>query len=34
MAWSLAHRLIAKSDVVVENFSARVMESWGLDYAR
>ena len=31
---ALAKKLIAKSDVVVENFSARVMESWGLDYAR
>ena len=31
---SLAKRLIAKSDVVVENFSARVMASWGLDYPR
>ncbi len=31
---ALAKRLIAKSDVVVENFSARVMASWGLDYAR
>ena len=31
---ALAKRLIAKSDVVVENFSARVMESWGLDYPR
>ena len=30
----LAKRLIVKSDVVVENFSARVMASWGLDYAR
>ena len=30
----LAQRLIAKSDVVVENFSARVMASWGLDYPR
>ena len=30
----LAKKLIAKSDVVVENFSARVMESWGLNYAR
>ena len=29
---ALAKRLIAKSDVVVENFSARVMASWGLDY--
>ena len=31
---SLAKQLIAKSDVVVENFSARVMASWGLDYLR
>ncbi len=31
---ALAQKLIAKSDVVVENFSARVMASWGLDYAR
>lgn len=31
---ALAKRLIAKSDVVVENFSARVMASWGLDYRR
>jgi len=30
---ALAQKLIAKSDVVVENFSARVMASWGLDYA-
>ena len=30
----LAKQLIAKSDVVVENFSARVMASWGLDYPR
>ena len=30
---ALAKRLIAQSDVVVENFSARVMGSWGLDYA-
>jgi len=30
----LAKKLIAKSDVVAENFSARVMASWGLDYAR
>jgi crotonobetainyl-CoA:carnitine CoA-transferase CaiB-like acyl-CoA transferase len=29
---SLVKQLIAKSDVVVENFSARVMSSWGLDY--
>ncbi|MBI2987201.1 MAG: CoA transferase [Deltaproteobacteria bacterium] len=28
----IAKRLIAVSDVVTENFSARVMESWGLDY--
>jgi len=31
---ALAKKLIAKSDVVVENFSARVMASWGLDYPR
>jgi len=30
----LAKRLIALSDVVAENFSARVMASWGLDYPR
>lgn len=30
----LAKQLIAKSDVVLENFSARVMASWGLDYPR
>jgi crotonobetainyl-CoA:carnitine CoA-transferase CaiB-like acyl-CoA transferase len=30
----LVKQLIAKSDVVVENFSARVMASWGLDYSR
>ncbi len=29
---ALVKRLIAKSDVVVENFSARVMASWGMDY--
>jgi len=31
---ALVKQLIAKSDVVVENFSARVMGSWGLDYPR
>lgn len=31
---ALARRLIAVSDVVAENFSARVMASWGLDYPR
>ncbi len=31
---ALAKRLIAVSDVVAENFSARVMASWGLDYPR
>lgn len=30
----LAKRLIALSDVVAENFSVRVMASWGLDYPR
>jgi crotonobetainyl-CoA:carnitine CoA-transferase CaiB-like acyl-CoA transferase len=31
---ALAKKLIALSDVVAENFSARVMASWGLDYPR
>jgi crotonobetainyl-CoA:carnitine CoA-transferase CaiB-like acyl-CoA transferase len=31
---TLAKQLIAMSDVVAENFSARVMASWGLDYPR
>jgi crotonobetainyl-CoA:carnitine CoA-transferase CaiB-like acyl-CoA transferase len=31
---ALAKRLIAVSDVVAENYSARVMASWGLDYTR
>ena len=31
---ALAKKLVAQSDVVVENFSARVMASWGLDYLR
>jgi crotonobetainyl-CoA:carnitine CoA-transferase CaiB-like acyl-CoA transferase len=31
---NLAKRLIALSDVVAENFSARVMASWSLDYPR
>jgi crotonobetainyl-CoA:carnitine CoA-transferase CaiB-like acyl-CoA transferase len=31
---ALVKRLIAKSDVAAENFSARVMASWGLDYPR
>jgi crotonobetainyl-CoA:carnitine CoA-transferase CaiB-like acyl-CoA transferase len=30
---ALAKKLIARSDAVVENFSARVMASWGLDYS-
>jgi len=29
----LARRLAAKSDVVIDNFSARVMRAWGMDYA-
>jgi crotonobetainyl-CoA:carnitine CoA-transferase CaiB-like acyl-CoA transferase len=28
----LARRLAAKSDLVMDNFSARVMRSWGMDY--
>ena len=30
----LAKQVIARSDVVAENYSARVMASWGLDYPR
>ncbi len=29
----LAERLVALSDVVIENFTPRVMANWGLDYA-
>jgi benzylsuccinate CoA-transferase BbsF subunit len=29
----LAHRLVRVSDIVVDNFSARVMRQWGMDYA-
>lgn len=29
---ALARRLIAKADAVVENFSPRVLENWGLDW--
>ena len=32
MGFEVLKRLIAESDVVVENFSAGVMASWGLDY--
>jgi len=28
----LARKLAAKSDIVMDNFSARVMRSWGMDY--
>jgi crotonobetainyl-CoA:carnitine CoA-transferase CaiB-like acyl-CoA transferase len=28
----LAHRLVKVSDIVVDNFSARVMRQWGMDY--
>jgi len=28
----LAHRLVKASDIVVDNFSARVMREWGMDY--
>jgi crotonobetainyl-CoA:carnitine CoA-transferase CaiB-like acyl-CoA transferase len=31
-AIDLARRLAAASDVVVDNFSARVMKNWGMDY--
>jgi len=30
----LAQRLITTADVVIDNFSARVMHNWGLDYAQ
>lgn len=29
---ALAHKLVAVSDVVIDNFSARVMRNWGMDY--
>ncbi len=29
----IARRLAAKSDLIIDNFSARVMRSWGMDYA-
>lgn len=29
----LAHRLAARADVVIDNFSARVIDGWGLDHA-
>jgi crotonobetainyl-CoA:carnitine CoA-transferase CaiB-like acyl-CoA transferase len=32
-ARELARQLIARADVLTENFSARVMQKWGLDYA-
>jgi crotonobetainyl-CoA:carnitine CoA-transferase CaiB-like acyl-CoA transferase len=32
MGMEVVQKLIAKSDVVVENFSSRVMSNWGLDY--
>ncbi len=28
----IAHQLVAVSDVVIDNFSARVMHNWGMDY--
>ncbi len=33
-ARAIGERLVAKSDVVIESFSAHVMDSWGLGYAR
>ena len=32
MGMDIVKRLIAASDIVVENFSSRVMSNWGLDY--
>jgi len=32
LGMELLHRLIAASDVVIENFSGGVLESWGLDF--
>src|SRR3990172_1006538 len=32
LGMELLHRLIAASDVVIENFSSGVLESWGLDF--
>lgn len=32
MGFEVLKRLIAKSDIVIENFSGGVMASWGLDY--
>jgi crotonobetainyl-CoA:carnitine CoA-transferase CaiB-like acyl-CoA transferase len=29
---AVAKRLVARADVVIDNFSARVMRNWGLDY--
>lgn len=31
-AVAIVRRLVAESDVVIDNFSARVMKNWGLDY--
>jgi crotonobetainyl-CoA:carnitine CoA-transferase CaiB-like acyl-CoA transferase len=33
LGMEVLHRLIGVSDVVIENFSSGVLESWGLDYA-
>ncbi len=27
-------RLVAKADIFLENYSPRVVESWGMDYPR
>src|SRR3970040_2222451 len=32
LGFDILKRLIAASDILVENFSSRVLESWGLDY--
>jgi len=33
MGLKIAKRLIAISDIVIENFSSRVLQAWGLGYA-
>ncbi len=33
-ACEMARRLVAKCDVIIENFSPRVMSNWGMDYEK